>query len=94
LFQPAVEFGKWGHGIDALCPDLQPGCRIARKKVRFRVLCVWRFPPLLTTRAKQHFEVLSLVFLLDGWGEVQDAPSCQQIVKSSFQFVVKNEEEE
>jgi hypothetical protein len=57
------------------------------------VLCVWRFPPLLTTRAKQHFEVLSLVFRLDAWREVQDAPNCQQIVKSSPQIVFRNEEE-
>jgi hypothetical protein len=31
---------------------------------------------------------------LDAWGEVQDAPICHQIVKSSPQIAFRNEEEE
>jgi hypothetical protein len=68
-----------------MCPGLQPDCRIAREKVRSRVLCVWRFGRLCRNQSKQRFEVafsclgiFDVVFML--WDVRALSSNCQSIV--------------
>jgi hypothetical protein len=41
---------------------LQPGCRIPRKKVRSRVLCVECFSPLLSCQSKHLQKLLAVIY--------------------------------
>ena len=60
LSQLLVEFIDWGHL--ALRPGLQPGCRIPRKQVRSRVLCVECFSPLLSCQSKHLQKLLAVIY--------------------------------
>jgi len=60
LFQLLVEFIDWGHL--ALRPGLQPGCRIPRKQVRSRVLCVECLSPLLSCQSKHLQKLLAVIY--------------------------------
>jgi len=69
----------------AKCPGLQPGRRIAREKVRSRVLCVLAFPDAwVRTRANNASKLVSLVLeylTLSPWFGM--CRCCHQIVKVS-----------
>jgi len=61
-----IDFGDRKHGL-IVAPGLQPGCRIAREQVRFRVLCVCH--RLVRIRANNISCVLSPIFaILDAYG--------------------------
>jgi hypothetical protein len=71
----------------AFGPGLQPGCRITREQVRFRVLCVCR--RFVENRANNvSYRSLSCLHVIGraprGFGCAGVSPECQMMVTSSL----------